>query len=139
MPFLGPNCYGFINYFDGAALWPDQHGGERISRGVAVISQSGNIGINITMQKRGLPLGFMLTVGNQAKVGFSHLIEELIKDNRITSIGLIMEAVDDAAAFDKAARSALERKIPVVALENRRQRSRRKNRQDAHGVAGRRR
>ena len=117
MPFLGPNCYGFINYFDGAALWPDQHGGERIARGVAVISQSGNIGINITMQKRGLPLGFVLTVGNQAKVGFSHLIEELIKDNRITSIGLIMEAVDDAAAFDKAARSALERKIPVVALK----------------------
>jgi acyl-CoA synthetase (NDP forming) len=27
MPMLGPNCYGFINYLDGAALWPDQQGG----------------------------------------------------------------------------------------------------------------
>ena len=24
LPFFGPNCYGFINFFDGAALWPDQ-------------------------------------------------------------------------------------------------------------------
>jgi acyl-CoA synthetase (NDP forming) len=26
MPFIGPNCYGFINYLDGTLLWPDQHG-----------------------------------------------------------------------------------------------------------------
>ena len=27
MPIIGPNCYGFVNYLDGAPLWPDQHGG----------------------------------------------------------------------------------------------------------------
>src|SRR5256885_9398874 len=32
LPFLGPNCYGFINFFDGAALWPDQVIGSRCER-----------------------------------------------------------------------------------------------------------
>ncbi len=53
MPILGPNCYGVINYLDGALLWPDQHGGRRVEKGVALLSQSSNIVINLTMQARG--------------------------------------------------------------------------------------
>ena len=48
MPIIGPNCYGLINYADGALLWPDQHGGERLpagTRGVAIITQSSNIAV----------------------------------------------------------------------------------------------
>ena len=33
MPIIGPNCYGLINYADGALLWPDQHGGVRLPEG----------------------------------------------------------------------------------------------------------
>jgi len=68
MAILGPNCYGFINYLDGSLLWPDQHGGERVKTGVAIITQSSNIAINLTMQKRGLPIAFISSVGNQAQV-----------------------------------------------------------------------
>ncbi len=53
MPMVGPNCYGLISYLDGVTLWPDQHGGVRVERGVAIITQSGNIGLNLTMQRRG--------------------------------------------------------------------------------------
>ena len=35
MPIIGPNCYGLINYADGALLWPDQHGGVRLADGRA--------------------------------------------------------------------------------------------------------
>jgi len=66
MPILGPNCYGLINYLDGALLWPDQHGGERTPNGVAILTQSSNILINMTMQTRALPLAYAVAAGNQA-------------------------------------------------------------------------
>ncbi|MEM6490272.1 MAG: CoA-binding protein, partial [Pseudomonadota bacterium] len=71
MTLLGPNCYGLINYLDGVALWPDQHGGRRVERGVALVTQSSNIAINLTMQARGLPVAYVVTVGNQAQTGLS--------------------------------------------------------------------
>ena len=43
MPILGPNCYGLLNYADGAALWPDQHGGLGLppgGGGAAVVTPS---------------------------------------------------------------------------------------------------
>ena len=67
MPILGPNCYGFVNALDRAALWPDQHGMKPVDRGVAILTQSSNIAINLTMQARGLPIAYMITCGNQAQ------------------------------------------------------------------------
>ena len=69
MPILGPNCYGLINALDGALLWPDQHGCERVERGVAILTQSSNIAINLTMQRRALPLAYVVTLGNAAQTG----------------------------------------------------------------------
>jgi hypothetical protein len=40
MPLIGPNCYGFLNYLDGAMLWPDQQGDRRVDEGVAIITMS---------------------------------------------------------------------------------------------------
>lgn len=117
MAFFGPNCYGTLNYLDGATLWPDQHGGTRVERGVAMISQSGNIGVNISMQMRGLPLAYVFTLGNQARIGFSGLIEALLEDTRVTAIGIVMEAIDDVEGFQRAAIAAHRKKIPIVAMK----------------------
>jgi acyl-CoA synthetase (NDP forming) len=117
MPVLGPNCYGLINYLDGALLWPDQHGGGRVERGVAIVTQSGNIGCNITMQRRALPIAYLVTMGNQAVVGLSAAIETLAGDERVTAIGLHIEGIDDAGAFARAVAVARARGKPVVALK----------------------
>ncbi|RWO10404.1 MAG: CoA-binding protein [Mesorhizobium sp.] len=120
MPIIGPNCYGLINYADGALLWPDQHGGVRLvegGRGVAIITQSSNIAINMTMQKRGLPIAFLMTAGNQAQTGLSEMALGLIEDDRVTSLGLHIEAFDSVAGFERLAARARELKKPIVAMK----------------------
>ena len=114
MPMLGPNCYGVINYLDGALLWPDQHGGERVDSGVAIISQSSNIAINMTMAARGLPIAYMACVGNQAQTGLAEIGAALAKDDRVTAIGFYIEGVGDPAAFFEMAQTAGK---PIVALK----------------------
>jgi acyl-CoA synthetase (NDP forming) len=117
MPFLGPNCYGLINYLDNTLLWPDQHGGRPVGRGVAIITQSGNIGLNLTMQNRALPIAYLATVGNQASVGMSAVIEALLDDERVTAIGLHIEGIDNPAALAMAAERARRQGVPIVAIK----------------------
>ncbi len=120
MPVLGPNCYGFINYAEGALLWPDQHGGRRLvadEGGVAIITQSSNLSINITMQQRGLPIAYMLTAGNQAMIGASDLAMAVLDDPRVTCLGMHIEGFDSIAGMEAVAKKARELKKPVVVLK----------------------
>ena len=117
MPIIGPNCYGALNYLDGATLWPDQHGGVRVENGVAILTQSSNIAINLSMQGRGLPIAYMLTAGNQAQIGLAQMEEALLEDERVTAIGLHIEGVGDPAAFEALAARARAKRIPIVAIK----------------------
>lgn len=117
VPFFGPNCYGFVNTFDRVALWPDEHGCGRHERGVAIVSQSGNVAVNLTFQQRGLRLGSMITVGNQANLGSDDAVAALLDDPRITAIGLFVEAVRDAQRFAEVAERAASQGVPIVALQ----------------------
>jgi acetate---CoA ligase (ADP-forming) len=118
MPILGPNCYGVINYLDGALLWPDQHGGKRVEKGVALLSQSSNIVINMTMQKRGLPVAYVACLGNAAVVGLAELAGALLADQRVTAIGMYIEGIDDAAAFAKLAQDARAAGKGIVVIKS---------------------
>ena len=120
MPIIGPNCYGLINYADGALLWPDQHGGVRLApdtRGVGIITQSSNIACNLTMQKRGLPVAFLMTAGNQAQTGLSEMALGLVEDERVSALGLHIEGFDSVAGFERLAARARELRKPIVAMK----------------------
>ncbi|MFN3635282.1 MAG: acetate--CoA ligase family protein, partial [Rhizobium rhizophilum] len=117
MPMLGPNCYGFINMLDDALLWPDQHGMVHVDRGVAILTQSSNIALNISMQARGLPIAYLMTAGNQAQTGLSALAAAAIEDERVTAVGLHIESFDDLEALQHLAARARVLRKPVVALK----------------------
>ena len=117
MAVIGPNCHGYLNYLDGVALWPDEHGGERVDSGVGLISQSGNIAINLTMQQRGLDYSYVISVGNNGMLGIHDYVDALLLDSRVTAIGLHIEGINDVAAFSAAAIRALRQGVPIVALK----------------------
>ena len=120
MPLVGPNCYGLINFLDGAPLWPDQHGGQRLdasARGVGIVTQSSNIAISMTMQRRGLPLAYVATAGNQAQLGVSDLAAALLADDRVSALGLHIEGFHSVPGFEALAQLARARRVPVVALK----------------------
>jgi len=118
MPILGPNCYGVINYLDGALLWPDQHGSERVQRGVAILTQSSNIGINLTMQARGLPIAYLVALGNQAQTDLAGALDTLIDDERVSAVGLYIEGFTNVPMLQTVMQRAHRRGLPVVAVKS---------------------
>ena len=117
VPFLGPNCYGFLNFFDAAALWPDQVVGRRRDRGVALICQSGTIALNLLFNDRSLPIGYVLTIGNQTRLAAEDLIEYLCADERVSAFGLYLEGVRDAERFARAAARARAAGKPIALIK----------------------
>jgi len=118
LPFFGPNCYGFVNFLDGAALWPDQLVGAQRERGVALICQSGTVALNLLFNERSLPIGCVLTVGNQTRLAAEELIEHLCADERVTAFGLYLEGIRDVARFAQAAAQARLSGKPIALLKS---------------------
>ena len=106
MPLIGPNCYGLLNYLDGAMLWPDQQGGRRVDEGVAIITMSSNVAFNLTMQRRGLPVAYVMSLGNKLKFDLHDAIRVFASEPRVTALGLYVEGISEPRAFDDAVRAA---------------------------------
>jgi acetyl-CoA synthetase len=118
LPFFGPNCYGFVNFFDRAALLPDQVVGSPIERGVAVICQSGTIALTLSFNDRSVPIGYLFTVGNQTRLAVEDLIESLCDDTRVTAFGLYLEGVKDPERFARAADKARRAGKPIAVVKS---------------------
>ena len=117
LPFLGPNCYGFVNFFDAAALWPDQVVGRRRDRGVALICQSGTIALDLLYNDRSVPIGCALSVGNQTRLAAAELIEYFVADERVTAIGMYLEGIRDTTRFAHAVARARAAGKPIALIK----------------------
>ena len=117
MAIIGPNCYGLINYVDRVALWPFAHGGGFHGRGAAIITQSGMLSSDLPMAQRGLPLSYMLSVGNQAVLRIEDFIDTLADLPEVSAIGVHIEGIRDPQRFQAAGLKALANNVPLVALK----------------------
>ena len=117
LALIGPNCYGFINYLDRAALWPFAHGGTCPGSGAAIVTQSGMLSSDLTMSQRSVPFAFMASIGNQSVVTLADCVEVFAGFRGVQAIGLHIEEIPDVAKFSEAVREAVCSGIPVVALK----------------------
>ena len=118
LPFFGPNCYGFVNFFDRVAMMPDQIVGSPVERGVALICQSGTIALTLMFNHRSLPIGCLLSVGNQTRIAVEDLIEMLCEDSRVTAFGLYLEGIKDPERFARAAARARAAGKPIAVIKS---------------------
>ncbi len=117
MPLVGPNTFGFLNLLEDCALWPYLFGGGHVDEGVALISQSGNIAMNLTMNQRSVRFTHVIGTGNQAVLGPGDYLDALLDDSRVRAVGMYLEGLDDVDGLSRAASRALEQRVPVVVLK----------------------
>jgi acyl-CoA synthetase (NDP forming) len=117
LALVGPNCYGLLNNVEGVVLWPSGHGGRRTRRGVALVAQSGNIALNLTLNQRSVPFAHVISVGNQAVLGIADFVAALAADPAVAAIALYIEGLTDIAAFAAATAEARAAGVPLVVLK----------------------
>ena len=117
MPFLGPNCYGFINYLDRISVWSDQVAGKPTKQGVAIICQSGTIGNTISFNNRSLPIGYIISLGNQSQITIEDAINYALDDKRVTAIGIYAESFTNTEKLIKVFKKSRLKKIPIALVK----------------------
>src|SRR3546814_7770313 len=71
----------------------------------------------MTMQRRGLPLAYVVTAGNQAQTGLSEIALGRLDDPQVTALGLHIEGFDSLRALEALAAKARALRKPVIAMK----------------------
>ncbi len=116
---LGPNCLGFLNAHANAGPFaltaprPVQAGP------VGVALQSGALASVILSFARARAIGIstLATLGNEAMITATDMIDYLVADDNTKVICLFLEQIGDPARFAAAAERAREAGKPIVALK----------------------
>ena len=103
MPAIGPNCMGVYNRALGLRFHPAQDvGGDDPEEGsLAILSQSGTHGVNLTVgaQRAGVRVGRTISFGNALVVSESDLLAYLRDDASTNAIAIYLEGAGASSTF----------------------------------------
>jgi acetate---CoA ligase (ADP-forming) len=111
---VGPNCLGVFDADSELELASND-----LPPGtIAMISQSGNLALEMSVLMRETGLGFsrFVSLGNQADLTAAELIDAMVAHGRTEGIALYIEDFRDGRAFARAASRARAAGKPVVLL-----------------------
>ena len=131
---IGPNCLGIHD--SGAQL--ELCSEDLESGSIGLISQSGNLALEIGMVGAEFGLGFsrFVSLGNQADVQAAELIESFAEHESTQLIAIYLEDFRDGREFARAGEAAVERGRRSCAPRRRGDRGERAGREVAHRRAG---
>ena len=112
----GPNCMGNINGHASFMTLTDDRP-QRIGAGnVAVIGQSGGLvmALKRTLEDRGVPVGYLVTTGNETGLTTADYIRFFAADPRTQVIVSYLESVHDPVAFLESLQEARAAGKPVI-------------------------
>lgn len=111
---LGPNCFGLLDHSTGL----DVCANDLPSGSVALISQSGNVAIDIASRLASYDLGVsrFVSVGNQSDIDIAELVDSCAGHDATTMIALYCDGFTDGRRFARAAARAVATGKPVVLL-----------------------
>jgi acyl-CoA synthetase (NDP forming)/GNAT superfamily N-acetyltransferase len=118
MRLVGPNCLGIVNTDPAFSLNATFCDAQPRPGSVALISQSGAVGIAALRhaEQRGAGLSLFVSTGNKADVSGNDLIAYLRDDPRTNVIALYLESFGNAQRFARVARSVGVTK-PIVVVK----------------------
>jgi len=119
MTLLGPNCIGFVNATAHTSPYSLLILPPLIAGPVGIVLQSGALAsvILAMAQSRYIGVNLLVSVGNEAMISTTDVIDYLIEDEETRVIALFLESIRQPEAFRRLARKALEHNKPIVALK----------------------
>lgn len=114
--FIGPNTMGIVSAHDYLEAIPTPTG--PAPGGLAVISQSGNIGLQILkwIAHKDIGLSIYAGTGNETMLKAHEILTYLGERDEVKAVAMYIEGIDDGRAFCGVA-SEVTRKKPVVAIK----------------------
>lgn len=116
---LGPNCTGYINGAARTTPYSLPVPQPLIGGPVGLVMQSGALAMAILpfAQDHNIGVSLVASVGNEAVVTVTDVMDYLVDDPNTKTIALFLETVRDPERFAEVARRAAQAGKPVVALK----------------------
>ena len=116
LPVVGPNANGVVSVHSRAPMWGD---GVALGAagGVALITQSGNLGVVALASRRGIAWHTVVSVGNSAVVDAAAALDQLAVTDGVRSVALYLEGDGDGRSWAEAFARCADNGVGLAVLK----------------------